>query len=247
MVASESRAKHRDGPIVIKKYANRRLYNTAKSSYVTLDDLSQMVRAGDEFQVFDAKTGEEITRSVLTQIIFEQEAKGSNMLPTKFLRQLIRLYGGTMQSMVPGYLDASMEAFHKNQERIRAAMGGQQAMATFEAMARSNMEWFEQAMRMFSGIGPTRGADAQLPPQSGSGAPTAGGASAPLSEDLGQLQRQLAEMQAQLERLSQTPREPVAGPNTAPRARDDIPADDDDTATPHPQGGPSSGNGDGQR
>lgn len=193
MVASQNRARQADDPIVIKKYANRRLYNTAKSSYVTLDDLSQMVRAGDDFQVFDAKTGEDITRSVLTQIIFEQEAKGSNMLPTKFLRQLIQLYGGAMQGFVPGYLDAAMETFAKNQEQMRDAMGGQQAMATFETMARSNMEWFEQAMRMFSGFGgraPDKAADMPVAPEQN------------LSQDLGQLQRQLAEMKAQLDRLS---------------------------------------------
>jgi len=193
VVASQNRARQADDPIVIKKYANRRLYNTAKSSYVTLDDLSQMVRAGDDFQVFDAKTGEDITRSVLTQIIFEQEAKGSNMLPTKFLRQLIQLYGGAMQGFVPGYLDAAMETFAKNQEQMRDAMGGQQAMATFETMARSNMEWFEQAMRMFSGFGgraPDKAADMPVAPEQN------------LSQDLGQLQRQLAEMKAQLDRLS---------------------------------------------
>ena len=106
-------------PVVIKKYANRRLYNTQTSSYVTLDHLCEMVKEGVDFEVRDARTGEDITRSVLTQIIFEEEAKGQNLLPIRFLRQLIRLYGDSMQSFVPGYLDLSMESFSKNQEAIK--------------------------------------------------------------------------------------------------------------------------------
>jgi polyhydroxyalkanoate synthesis repressor PhaR len=200
VVASQSRKKGDDGPVVIKKYANRRLYNTAKSSYVTLEDLSRMVRAGEEFEVFDAKTGEDITRSVLTQIIFEEEAKeGQNMLPTNFLRQIIRLYGDTMQSVVPGYLDAAMETFARNQERMREAMGGNQAMATFEKMARSNMEWFEQTMKMFGQL-PGRGEPGAQP---GAGAGEGGAAPAQdVSEDIDRLQRQLAEVKAQLDRLT---------------------------------------------
>ncbi|MEM9146997.1 MAG: polyhydroxyalkanoate synthesis repressor PhaR [Pseudomonadota bacterium] len=191
-------AKHsEDGAIVIKKYANRRLYNTAKSSYVTLDDLSHMVRAGEDFRVFDAKSGEDITRSVLTQIIFEQEAKGQNMLPTSFLRQLIRLYGDALQSVVPGYLDASMETFARNQERLRETFTQNPAMASFETLARSNMEWMERAMRMFGGL-PTQGADGQTPPAAASPAKAAEG----IGEDLDQLQKQLREMQSQLEKLS---------------------------------------------
>ncbi|RME97099.1 MAG: polyhydroxyalkanoate synthesis repressor PhaR, partial [Alphaproteobacteria bacterium] len=112
-----------DDVIVIKKYANRRLYNTAKSSYVTLDHLAQMVRDGQEFVVRDAKSGEDITRSVLTQIIFEAETKGASMLPTNFLRDIISLYGDSLQSVVPGYLEASMETFRKNQERMREQVG----------------------------------------------------------------------------------------------------------------------------
>lgn len=196
-------AKAKAEKIVIKKYANRRLYNTAKSSYVTLDDLSKMVRAGEDFAVYDAKTGEDITRSVLTQIIFEEEAKGQSMLPTNFLRQIISLYGDALQGVVPSYLEASMETFAQNQERMRQAFGGGQAMANFEAMARSNMEWFEQAMRMFSPFGASAaGRGAGAPP---SDAPSGGaeGDEAPdLSGDLDQLQRQLAEMQAQLEKLT---------------------------------------------
>jgi polyhydroxyalkanoate synthesis repressor PhaR len=193
--------------IVIKKYANRRLYNTAKSSYVTLDDLSKMVRAGQDFAVYDAKSGDDITRSVLAQIIFEEEAKGQSMLPTKFLRQIISLYGDALQGVVPSYLEASMETFAQNQERMRKAFGGNPAMANFESMARGNMEWFDQAMRMFSPFGAGAGAGA------GDAAKPAGRPAEPepprdekpaadLSQDLDQLQRQLGEMQAQLERLT---------------------------------------------
>jgi polyhydroxyalkanoate synthesis repressor PhaR len=144
-----------DGPVIIKKYANRRLYNTQTSSYVTLDHLSQMVKDGVEFEVRDARTGEDITRSVLTQIIFEEEGKGQNLLPIKFLRQLIRLYGDSLQAFVPGYLDLSMDSFAKNQEAMRnrvaeAFGGGSQAL---EAMTRQNLAMFERAMKMFTPFG----------------------------------------------------------------------------------------------
>jgi len=194
--------------IVIKKYANRRLYNTDRSSYVTLDDLSQMVRAGEDFAVYDAKTGEDITRSVLTQIIFEQEAKGQNMLPTNFLRQLIRLYGDTLQGVVPGYLDASMETFAKNQEQMREVFTGGGAMANFETLARTNMEWFEQAARMFSPFGvaqPQGGkvsANETPEPSEQSKPQDAGAGSTELGSDLEHLQEQLKEMQKQLEKLT---------------------------------------------
>ena len=194
--------------IVIKKYANRRLYNTAKSSYVTLDDLSKMVRAGQDFAVYDAKSGDDITRSVLTQIIFEEEAKGQSMLPTKFLRQIISLYGDTLQGVVPSYLDASMETFAQNQDRLRQAVGGNPAMANFESMARGNMEWFEQAMRMFSPFGAAAGGaaagGAAKPPRAPAEPepPRDDKPASDLSQDLDQLQRQLGEMQAQLERLT---------------------------------------------
>ncbi len=194
--------------IVIKKYANRRLYNTAKSSYVTLDDLSKMVRAGQDFAVYDAKSGDDITRSVLTQIIFEEEAKGQSMLPTNFLRQIISLYGDALQRVVPSYLEASMETFAQNQERMRQAFGGNQATANFEPMARSNMEWFEQAMRMFSPFGAAAGGAAAGGEAKAPGRPAEPEPpreqkpAADLSQDLDQLQRQLGEMQAQLERLT---------------------------------------------
>src|SRR6201997_1780774 len=116
---TEEASTTKEDPVIIKKYANRRLYNTQTSTYVTLDHLAGMVKEGTEFEVRDARTGEDITRSVLTQIIFEEEAKGQNLLPIRFLRQLIRLYGDSLQSFVPGYLDLSMESFAKNQEAIR--------------------------------------------------------------------------------------------------------------------------------
>jgi len=143
-----------DGPITIKKYANRRLYNTATSSYVTLDNLCQMVQEGVDFVVYDAKSGDDITRTVLTQIIVEEEAKGQNLLPIKFLRQLIGLYGDSMQWMVPEYLDQVMEAFTTNQERMRQSMqesfGGMFPFGNLEEMSRQNMTLFENAMKMFT-------------------------------------------------------------------------------------------------
>lgn len=181
-------------PIVIKKYANRRLYNTAKSSYVTLDHLAEMVRAGQDFVVTDAKSGDDITRGVLAQIIFEEEAKGHTMLPANFLRQLIRLYGDTLQGFVPGYLDASMETFALNQEKMREqvakAFEANPALANFETLARSNMEWFENAMRMFAPFATGMGGSAALP------------ARAPKRDmEIDELKTRLAEMQAQLSRL----------------------------------------------
>jgi polyhydroxyalkanoate synthesis repressor PhaR len=145
-------------PITIKKYANRRLYNTATSSYVTLDHLADMVKRGQEFNVYDAKSGEDITRSVLTQIIFEEEGKGGQqLLPIQFLRQLIRFYGDSMQALVPGYLNLSMDSFSRNHERIReqvqSTFGGKGMMKEFESIARQNMQMFERAMRMFTPFG----------------------------------------------------------------------------------------------
>jgi polyhydroxyalkanoate synthesis repressor PhaR len=140
--------------VTIKKYANRRLYNTAESTYVTLDDLATMVQNGVEFTVYDAKTGEDITRSVLTQIIVEQEAKGNNLLPTGFLRQLISFYGDNLQGLVPQYLDMTMQSFARNQEQMRSylnnALGGMYPFASFEELGRKNMAMFEQAMNMMT-------------------------------------------------------------------------------------------------
>ena len=140
-------------PVVVKKYANRRLYNTATSSYVTLDDLARMIKAGGNFVAHDAKTGEDITRSVLTQIIVEQEQKGQNLLPTSFLRQLISFYGDSMQFLVPGYLEQAMVAFARNQEQMRKnlqATFGMFPFGQFEEMGKQNIALFERALKMLA-------------------------------------------------------------------------------------------------
>ena len=140
-------------PVVVKKYANRRLYNTATSSYVTLDDLASMIKDGGDFVAYDAKTGEDITRSVLTQIIVEQEQKGQNLLPISFLRRLISLYGDSMQFLVPGYLEQAMLAFARNQEQMRRSLEatfGIFPFGQFEEMGKQNMALFERALRMLS-------------------------------------------------------------------------------------------------
>ena len=152
-------------PVVIKKYANRRLYNTATSSYVTLDDLSQMVKQGREFVVYDAKTGDDITRAVLTQIIVEEEQKGQNLLPISFLRQLISLYGDSMQWLVPRYLEQAMAAFAVNQDQMRKNLqetfGGLFPFGKFEEMGKQNLALFEKTLKMFTpfpvpGAGPAK-------------------------------------------------------------------------------------------
>jgi polyhydroxyalkanoate synthesis repressor PhaR len=143
-------------PVVVKKYANRRLYNTATSSYVTLDDLAQLIKDGGDFVAHDAKTGEDLTRSVLTQIIVEQEQKGQNLLPISFLRQLIGFYGNSMQFLVPGYLEQAMIAFGKNQEQMRKSLEatfGIFPFGQFEAMGKRNMEMFERALKMLTPYG----------------------------------------------------------------------------------------------
>jgi polyhydroxyalkanoate synthesis repressor PhaR len=140
-------------PVVVKKYANRRLYNTATSSYVTLDDLAKLIKEGVDFVAHDAKTGEDITRSVLTQIIVEQEQKGQNLLPISFLRQLISFYGDSMQFLVPGYLEQAMIAFNRNQEQMRQnlqATFGLFPFGQFEEMGKQNMALFERALKMLA-------------------------------------------------------------------------------------------------
>ncbi|MBI1328690.1 MAG: polyhydroxyalkanoate synthesis repressor PhaR [Alphaproteobacteria bacterium] len=184
-------------PITIKKYANRRLYNTATSSYVTLDHLSQMVKDGTNFVVLDARTGEDITRSVLTQIIFEEEGKGQNLLPIKFLRQLIRFYGDSLQAFVPGYLDLSMDSFAKNQEAMKnrvaeAFGGGSQAL---EAMTRQNLAMFERAMKMFTPFAPMGGARGE---DDGKPAET----KTRQSEEINELKSEIEEMRKQLSELA---------------------------------------------
>lgn len=148
-----------DKPIVIKKYANRRLYDTGRSSYVTLDDLCQMVKEGYDFVVYDAKSGEDLTRSVLTQIIVEQEGKGGqNLLPTNFLRQLIGFYGDNMGSLVPNYLEQTLQTFTQNQDQFREQLnksfGGMFPMNTFEELNKQNMAMFENAMKAFTNFVP---------------------------------------------------------------------------------------------
>ncbi len=149
--------------VVIKKYANRRLYNTKKSCYVTLDHLAQMVQEGADFVVYDAKTGDDITRSVLTQIIVDAESKGENLLPISFLRQLITFYGHSLQGLVPRYLDYSMRMFQSNQDRFRdyvhGTLDGLFPMSNLEEVGRQNMALFDRAMQMFRPFGQAGGQD----------------------------------------------------------------------------------------
>ena len=191
--------------VTIKKYANRRLYNTATSSYVTLDHLAQMVKEGTDFTVYDAKSGEDITRSVLTHIIVEEESKGQHLLPISFLRHLISFYGDSLQAVVPNYLEQSMQAFAHNQEQMRRvvqdAFGGMSPCGQFEEMGKQNMAMFENAMKMFSPF-PPNGAD----DDTGKAATESASADKPASyegSDLDALKMQLAQMQQQLERMSE--------------------------------------------
>ena len=190
-----------DNPITIKKYANRRLYNTATSSYVTLDHLCQMVKDNVAFAVYDAKTGEDITRPVLTQIIVEEEAKGANLLPINFLRQLISFYGDSMQWVVPRYLEHMMEIFSANQDRMRKSMqdtfGGMFPFPDMDAVSKQNMAIFEQALKMFTPFGP--GGE-----QAGGSAEGEEGqaANAAAADQLTALKTQLDLLQRQLDSLS---------------------------------------------
>ena len=196
-----------DDTIVIKKYANRRLYNTATSSYVTLDHLCEMVKKGQDFTVHDAKTGEDITRSVLAQIIFEEEGKsGQNLLPIKFLRQLIRFYGDSLQGLVPSYLELSMDSFAREQEKLRgkiaSAFGGQARLGQFEEQIRQNFAVFDGAMRMFSPFSArTRGEKGDSTVGDSKPAAESRNDDTPASE-MEELKRQLADMQARLEDLA---------------------------------------------
>lgn len=188
-------------PITIKKYANRRLYNTASSSYVTLDNLCRMVKENTDFVVIDAKTGEDLTRSVLTQIIVEEENKGQNLLPISFLRQLIAFYGDNMQWLVPSYLESTMKTFAKNQEQMRRylqeALGGLFPFGPFEEVGKQNMAMIEQAMKMFTPFA-AAGAD-----QSAPSTPAAPPAS---PDSIREMQQQLEEMKRQLEQMAQLKR-----------------------------------------
>ncbi|MBL4740400.1 MAG: polyhydroxyalkanoate synthesis repressor PhaR [Sneathiella sp.] len=187
-------------PIIIKKYANRRLYNTATSSYVTLDHLSKMVKEGNDFVVYDAKSDDDITRSVLTQIIFEEEAKGQNLLPINFLRQLIRYYGDSLQSVIPDYLDMSMQSFTSNQDQMREALPenvmGNPLFRQFEEMGRQNMAVFGQAMKMFT----PSGLDA-TPPADQPEKPATSEPSNDATEMMKEMKNQLAEMQQKIDAI----------------------------------------------
>jgi polyhydroxyalkanoate synthesis repressor PhaR len=188
-----------DEPIKIKKYANRRLYNTGTSTYVTLEDLAVMVKAGEDFAVEDAKTGEDITRSVLAQIIFEQENKeGQNLLPINFLRQLIRFYGDSMQMMVPRYLEVSLDSLTREQEKFRGQLaqtfGG--SFGAIEEQVRRNMEMFERTFAMFAPFARQGDKAGQPDKPAGSDKPAGGG------DEITDLKRQMEEMQKRLDRLS---------------------------------------------
>ncbi|TKD50341.1 polyhydroxyalkanoate synthesis repressor PhaR [Sphingomonas baiyangensis] len=172
-----------DGPVVIKKYANRRLYNTETSSYITLDHLAAMTREGRDFKVIDARSDDDITHNVLTQIIMEEEARGGQtMLPVSFLRQLISLYGDSMQTMVPGYLEASMDSFRRNQEQFKSAVEGAFAHSPFAEIAKRNMEMFEAATQAFK-------------------RPGAAATPAAKDDEIASLKAQLAELQAKVDKL----------------------------------------------
>jgi polyhydroxyalkanoate synthesis repressor PhaR len=193
----------KSAPVVIKKYANRRLYNTATSAYVTLEHLSQMVKEKTDFVVYDAKTGDDITRAVLTQIIVEEESKGGQtMLPISFLRQLISFYGDSLQGVVPQYLEMSMTQFARNQEQMRHYMQnafGFNPFQQFESMGKQNMAMFEQAMRMFNPFAAGQGG----PPQANGGAEPTRSESAPEKDAaIDDLKRKLDELQGQLAELS---------------------------------------------
>jgi polyhydroxyalkanoate synthesis repressor PhaR len=195
---AESAATADKAPITIKKYANRRLYNTATSSYVTLDHLCQMVKDGVDFVVFDAKTGEDITRSVLTQIIVEEEGKGQNLLPINFLRQLISFYGDNLQFLLPRYLEQSMESFALNQEQMRKylkdSLGGMFPFGRFEELGKQNMAFMEQAMRMWNPF--------KIPPVAQPGEEPGKPATLTAAESLEGLKAQMDALQRQLEELA---------------------------------------------
>jgi polyhydroxyalkanoate synthesis repressor PhaR len=180
-------------PITIKKYANRRLYNMGTSTYVTLEDVAAMVKGGEDFAVQDAKTGEDITRQVLTQVIFEQENKeGQSMLPIAFLRQLIRFYGDSMQMLMPRYLEASIDSFAREQEKLRQHIA--KAFGGLEDQVRRNMEMFERAFAMFTPFArrEQQSASESDKPQK----------SATDGDEIHDLKRQMEEMRKRLDRLS---------------------------------------------
>ncbi len=214
--SSKASANGAQGRVVIKKYANRRLYNTASSSYVTLEHLSEMVKEGVDFVVFDAKTNEDITRSVLTQIIFDEESRGQNLLPIQFLRQLIGFYGNSMQAFLPSYLELSLDSFTRQQERMRTQMGAiapglAQGLAPnlgsglgtvagpqfLEEQVKQNLAMFDRAMKMFSPFAYVRPEDSEV-----AAAPAPAAASAAPDDSLKDLKKKIEEMQEQISRLA---------------------------------------------
>ena len=191
--------KTHDGVVVIKKYANRRLYNTATSAYVTLEDLAQMVREGVEFVVFDAKTNDELTRQILTQIIFEEESRGEALLPVQFLRQLIGFYGNSMQAVLPSYLEMSLDSFSRQQEQLRTqftrTFAGTPGGGLMEEAVRQNMAMFERAMKIFPGMAGYVRPETDAAPE-----PTP--KATPADPALDEMRRQMDEMRAQIDRLA---------------------------------------------
>ena len=186
-------------PVTIKKYANRRLYNTGTSTYVTLEDLAAMVKNGEDFVVYDAKTGEDITRSVLAQIIFEQENKeGQNLLPIAFLRQLIRFYGDSMQMLVPRYLEVSIESLTREQEKFRNQMAqafGGSPFGALEETVRRNMEMFERAFAMFTPFARRESGSSGTAPEPEKSTAKSGG-------EIDDLKRELDEMRRKVDKLT---------------------------------------------
>ncbi len=189
MVRNADKIDH-DGAVIIKKYANRRLYNTQSSKYITLDFLADLTRKEINFKVIDAKTGDDITHTVLTQIIMEEESQGQNMLPVGFLRQLISLYGGSMQAVVPEFLESSLDNFRKNQRQVQDAIETVITSGPFGGIAKQNIEFVKAAREaLLPGIGlPGIGAKSERKP----------GAK---SDDLAELRRQMAELQARIDRM----------------------------------------------
>ncbi|GLV27518.1 polyhydroxyalkanoate synthesis repressor PhaR [Sphingobium sp. TomTYG75] len=187
-------------PVIIKKYANRRLYNTETSSYITLDLLSQMTREGREFVVVDAKTGEDITHNVLTQIIMEEEQRGKNMLPVNFLRQLIAMYGDSMQSMVPQYLEESMNAFRKNQMQFQEAMKGAFGGGPLAEIAKRNMQMLEAAANAFGNV-PGMPTMPGMPGMPGASAPAQPASESSKDDEIANLKAQLSALNAKIDKL----------------------------------------------
>lgn len=193
-----SAKKNAADPVIIKKYANRRLYDTSSSQYVTLDYVRELVKSGRDFTVVDAKSGEDLTHGVLSQIIFEEEARGENLLPLPFLRQLIQYYGDSLQSVVPSYLEATMEAFSSQHEEMRERFAGslqspQAIMEAFQQQSRRNMEMFGQAMQMFAPFVPGAGAPEKTAEDT---------RTAEESDDLKAMRAELDAMRAKIDKLS---------------------------------------------